>query len=255
MQIMEHGLETAYVEALTSDRAMDAFVRRILDLGYNATLDSPMAMMLPALLGRFPEAKVLLAVRDSPEAWARSYAALNQHLYVPFLMFPWTRLTPVRGFALARHKFLPWLPDEVAVPCPDTSPLWLLPWYRPCLVISHPSMPYEQQYTEWNAWVRRVASEQGRTQDVLEFNVKQGWEPLSRFLGRSPPPDTPFPNINESQGLRDLSRFLFFVSAAWPFIALPLMYAAARLFVAGCDALGSSVRRAVTARFRVLQHA
>ncbi|KAJ7937000.1 P-loop containing nucleoside triphosphate hydrolase protein [Mycena leptocephala] len=33
---------------------------------------------------------------------------------------------------------------------------------------------------------------------LLEFDVKEGWEPLCKFLGKAVP-DTPFPRINETQ--------------------------------------------------------
>lgn len=50
-----------------------------------------------------------------------------------------------------------------------------------------------QAYLDWNEEVRRnVPSER-----LLVFNVKEGWAPLCRFLGKEIP-DVPFPHANDS---------------------------------------------------------
>lgn len=36
---------------------------------------------------------------------------------------------------------------------------------------------------------------------LLIFDVKQGWEPLCKFLGK-PVPNVPFPNVNDSKQCR-----------------------------------------------------
>lgn len=41
---------------------------------------------------------------------------------------------------------------------------------------------------------------------LLVFEVKQGWEPLCKFLGK-PVPDQPFPHVNDTQGFKDMVRF------------------------------------------------
>lgn len=49
-------------------------------------------------------------------------------------------------------------------------------------------------YHRHNQWVRdNVAADR-----LLEFNVKQGWEPLCKFLDK-PIPSEPFPFVNEKE--------------------------------------------------------
>lgn len=51
----------------------------------------------------------------------------------------------------------------------------------------------EQVYQQHNELVRRLA----RSKDFLEYNVKDGWEPLCKFLGKPIPEGEPFPRLNE----------------------------------------------------------
>ena len=51
---------------------------------------------------------------------------------------------------------------------------------------------WKSQYARHNAAVRGLVPE-GR---LLEYNVKEGWGPLCRFLG-VPEPDSPFPHENK----------------------------------------------------------
>ena len=72
----------------------------------------------------------------------------------------------------------------------------------------------ENAYTEWNEHViAKVPQDQllGTPSFSLEslqfssvFNVKQGWEPLCRFLNK-PIPNEPFPNTNKKSDVDDES--------------------------------------------------
>ncbi|CAG5111057.1 Oidioi.mRNA.OKI2018_I69.chr2.g5393.t1.cds [Oikopleura dioica] len=58
----------------------------------------------------------------------------------------------------------------------------------------------ENAYTEWNDHViAKIPQDQ-----LLVFNVKQGWEPLCRFLNK-PIPNEPFPNTNKKSDVDDES--------------------------------------------------
>ena len=39
-------------------------------------------------------------------------------------------------------------------------------------------------------------------QKLLEFDVRDGWQPLCDFLGRAVPADTPFPHLNDRRWFR-----------------------------------------------------
>jgi len=51
-------------------------------------------------------------------------------------------------------------------------------------------------YNKWNQGVERTVPKER----LLKFNVKEGWEPLCKFLG-VPIPDVPFPNMNSGGSL------------------------------------------------------
>ena len=58
----------------------------------------------------------------------------------------------------------------------------------------------------YNRWVEEVKTSVPADR-LLVFNVKQGWEPLCRFLGLLVP-ETPFPHLNETAEFRKmLDRF------------------------------------------------
>ena len=65
-------------------------------------------------------------------------------------------------------------------------------------------------------------------EQLLEFNVKQGWGPLCNFLD-VPIPDTPFPRINDQHKVRGL-MFCYELST-WFFMAWPLYLVALTTWV------------------------
>ena len=119
--------------------------------------------------------KVVLTVRDSPEAWAKSagdtifasnqqtswFARAFNHLFMG-LLFPAHMKSMFKLMNRAHGK----------------SP-------------RDPSTDLAQLYSDWN---RRVI-ETIPKERLLVFNVKEGWEPLCKFLG-CPVPDTPFPRYD-----------------------------------------------------------
>lgn len=64
-----------------------------------------------------------------------------------------------------------------------------------------------KHYDAHNTWVRVEAAKRGR--DVLEFEPKDGWEPLCRILGKPAPKDEPFPHLNDASQIRLLVRILY----------------------------------------------
>jgi hypothetical protein len=81
-----------------------------------------------------------------------------------------------------------------------------------------------EQYEAHNAQVQaRVPKEQ-----LLVFNVKEGWAPLCAFLGKEVPAQ-PFPFVNESAEIETAKRAMVMLSYAW----LPTVAAAAMLARAG----------------------
>lgn len=150
--------------------------------GYTAATDFPACIYYKELLAQNPDAKVVLTVRD-PEDWYRSAREtifkFNPGCYV--LM----SLPPFRG----QHRALM---DMVI---------------RPVFGFDAP----EQLQTErehvlevYRAHVEEVKRTVPPGQ-LLLYDVKDGWEPLCRFLG-VPVPPTPFPRVNEAATFRRLHR-------------------------------------------------
>lgn len=68
--------------------------------------------------------------------------------------------------------------------------------------------------------VRRAIPEER----LLEYSVREGWEPLCRFLNVSRIPDVPFPHVNERLRLRATLWTFHFISWTWPvLVALPVV--------------------------------
>ena len=65
-----------------------------------------------------------------------------------------------------------------------------------------------QLYLNWNEFVRRTTP----PERLLEFNVKQGIEPLAKFLERDLPPGSTMPFINNTREFDHLTQLLKFTA-------------------------------------------
>lgn len=57
-------------------------------------------------------------------------------------------------------------------------------------------------FNKHNAEVKRTVP----PEQLLVYNVKQGWEPLCEFLG-VPVPDEPFPHANEKERFQKMAQY------------------------------------------------
>lgn len=142
---------------------------------YQSTVDWPACHFYRQLMAEYPDAKVLLSVRD-PEAWYQS--CLNT-------IFKISHSVPV---SIVR-KLLPWMP--FAAPGRVASRMiWEQTFDNRftdktfALEVFHRHIEEVKQYV--------------KPEQLLVYDVKQGWEPLCRFLG-VPVPDKPFPRLNDTQ--------------------------------------------------------
>ncbi len=71
----------------------------------------------------------------------------------------------------------------------------------------------ERVYNDWHQQV----IEKCPKDKLLVFDVKEGWEPLCKFLGK-PIPDVPFPNTNDTEQMKKLHKILNLVG--WTFFGL-----------------------------------
>lgn len=145
--------------------------------GYQATVDWPGCSFYRELLQHYPDAKVILSVRDF-DAWYRSATDTIYHLsrsgfprsLLPLLIPRLGRFVRMVNTIIWQGTFDHRFGDKAYA---------------------------RSVFTEHIAEVKRnVPAEQ-----LLVYEVKEGWEPLCRFLG-VPVPDEPFPRLNDSGSFR-----------------------------------------------------
>ena len=144
--------------------------------GFEAGVDYPVANFYKELMATFPDAKVLLSVRD-PHAWYRStYQTIYQMHSLP-RWFRW--VNPLFDRFLRLVELIVWdglfegrFEDEARA-----------------LAI----------FAEHTAEVKAAVP----PEKLLIFDVREGWGPLCDFLN-VPVPHQPFPHVNDRQVLRRL---------------------------------------------------
>jgi hypothetical protein len=133
--------------------------------GYDATADLPAALYYRELLAAFPEAHVILTVRD-PEAWWQSTA----------------KLVHMQNTLVERLRFLPRFREFQRLFRNVERAVCGGPVTRE---------PAIARFIQHNEEVKATVP----PDRLLVFEVKDGWEPLCKFLG-VPVPDEPFPHEN-----------------------------------------------------------
>lgn len=162
--------------------------------GYRSTLDWPGAPFYEDFMEAYPEAKVILTVRD-PNRWYESTLntiyEMDKTASSPLFKFASWCVPHLRsaGRAIAFVGELAWQ-DLFDGRFEDKD-----------YVIS--------VFHEWNEGVkRRVPSEK-----LLVYEVRDGWGPLCAFLGVEAPEDEPFPHLNDTKIFRKRVRMAVTASA------------------------------------------
>ena len=136
--------------------------------GYQATVDWPGAAFYRELMERYPQAGVILTVRD-PERWYES--ARNT-------IFSLQGVASSRAPKMAR--------DLASQKGFDGD------------VEDHRHMI--EAFEGWNEEVKELVP----AQRLLVYEVKEGWDPLCEFLGVEVPKGKPFPHLNDSESFRKM---------------------------------------------------
>ena len=131
---------------------------------YQSAVDWPTAGFLRELAKAYPEAKFILTVR-SPESWAESF---SQTIY-----------TLLEGKDQAPAKMQPWMAWGTAVIAKTGFPAGL------------DKAGLAKAFVAHNEAVKALIP----AKNLLVYEVKQGWEPLCKFLG-VPTPTSEFPRTN-----------------------------------------------------------
>jgi Sulfotransferase domain len=144
---------------------------------YQATVDWPACAFYKELMRVYPDAKVLLTVRN-PESWYESvrstiYQVSRRATGSPFTVF------------IASLQF----PDRLKVGRMVNALVWQGTF----------DGKFEDKEYALAVFQRHIEEVKKNvpTEKLLIYDVKQGWEPLCAFLGVDIPADKPFPHLNE----------------------------------------------------------
>jgi len=162
--------------------------------GVDAITDVPPAFWFEEIAAAFPEAKVILTVRDSEEMWLKSW---KEHLQmiknVSFLLkisFWWNNALHF-GDTLHNAIYGGYNPEATAL--------------------------FRKKYRQHNERVQAVIP----AERLLVFNVKQGWKSLCEFLGCDIP-STQFPraNVGHADGKKYAAEYAAKVKSTIAYIFL-----------------------------------
>jgi len=178
-ELMKEGSRLKYWEELDANRSTDF---EALFEGYSAAVDFPVASYYKELMEQYPEAKIILTVRD-PNKWLESASK--------------TILKKPPQFLFLALRFLSLFSKKLG-----TFPMV----YAYAERIVHKDIlqgrltDAEFLKVKLQAWneevIRTVPAER-----LLVYEVKDGWEPLCTFLGK-PIPSAPFPRANDSDAFQ-----------------------------------------------------
>jgi Sulfotransferase domain len=140
--------------------------------GYQATVDWPGCAFYEQLLRQYPGAKVILTVRD-PDRW---YESARQTIYLAKNAFPrWLRI-----LRPAFRRFGGMLNRVV---------------WQGTFTGRFEDKPFAiDVFNRHNAEVRQSVP----PDQLLVYEVREGWEPLCNFLGVPVPAGKPFPHLNDA---------------------------------------------------------
>lgn len=161
--------------------------------GYQATVDWPGCSFYKELMEVYPEAKVLLSVRD-PEKW---YESVANTIY----------LVSKRPDAVATREVLEKIAPQGGAIIPaeglDREQMMQLTKFIWGETFHGRFEEREHAIEVFNQHVEEV-KKHVPPEKLLVYNVREGWEPLCSFLGVAVPKDKPFPALNSRENFQAL---------------------------------------------------
>lgn len=150
--------------------------------GYKSSIDFPSSVFFNELFQMSPNAKVILTVRDSPEAWIKS---VRDTIFIgKFGDVPIVGRFPFNYLIRWMPRFI--IPGRRMNQEVYASRIWL----------GHDQKWNDEEVVKmYNRWIEHVTNTIPK-EKLLIYNVKEGWEPLCRFL-EVPIPNEPMPRSND----------------------------------------------------------
>jgi hypothetical protein len=144
--------------------------------GYTSAVGGPSAVYYRELIEAFPEAKIVLTTRDAERWYQSTYNTLYQLALMSMRQPP--RIDSMQA------RIYRWIN--------------ILIWNG---LFGGRFFEKEHAIEVFNGHNQEVIQHVG-PDNVLVYDVKQGWEPLCAFLGADVPPDD-FPHANDTQFMRN----------------------------------------------------
>ncbi|XP_057299277.1 uncharacterized protein LOC130629918 [Hydractinia symbiolongicarpus] len=173
-----------WIRILNDEMSDDEFKDFFLSNGDVAGVDAPVILVYQRLMKVFPNAKVLLNIRE-PKSWERSMnetiikmADDDQFPECIFLSLGFFKSYLMPTKLMQRALFQTERSRE--------------------MISSLKSGNGVAYYNRWVEEVKRNVPEE----KLLVYSVKEGWEPLCKFLN-VPIPEQPFPHTNDSQSFHE----------------------------------------------------
>ncbi|HKN15223.1 MAG TPA: sulfotransferase [Candidatus Binatus sp.] len=147
--------------------------------GFQATVDWPSARWWREIAAHYPDAKVLLSVRD-PEAW---YKSMSDTIYQP-----------------------------MKLPAPDGAPE-IVRLQSEMIRKSVLAETFDNRFEDKAHAIEVFKRHNQAVRDAIDparlltFDVREGWVPLCRFLN-VPIPDEPFPRLNDTATTQAMIRMM-----------------------------------------------
>lgn len=188
-EVMARNLADKWMDYIDGNK--EPILKHFDEIGYKSSLDLPIICIFEELMLRYPNAKVLLTLRDTPEAWVKSFrSTIWQMLNMP----AWTGINVIMGGLIGtfagiekKKKFFGFMFGTICEKgnsVSDKKVTWSLDITDEELAT---------MYSNWTKYVRTVVPKE----KFLEFNVKDGVKKLSDFAGKKTP-EWPMPYVNDS---------------------------------------------------------
>ena len=162
--------------------APESFRKLYTEGNFKAAVDHPSSNYYKILMEAFPNAKVLLTVRE-PEKWYKSaHETIYQFCVVLNTTPPFSWMSQIFRFSRGGNM------------CVGVNP----EMYRAIGEGESAAIEF------YNKWVEQVKVDVPADR-LLVFSVKEGWEPLCNFLDL-PVPDSEFPNVWDSATVKKILR-------------------------------------------------
>ena len=152
--------------------------------GYGACLDFPSCNYYKELMKEYPDAKVILTIRDA-DSWMKSWNALNREV-LNSITFKFFSKIPGTSFYIQKR-----IHNEAIL-----GPKGMFKGLKS-------EKDIKNEFTKWNQSVIDYVPKDR----LLVYEIKDGWKPLCNFLDM-PIPDIPFFHKNKTKNMGHMSRFI-----------------------------------------------